>query len=261
MRARHPVTRGDVLPHRARTGRRTSTRRPAARSPSVCPSQGEPHGKFTLPLSRDVVQLTLMSSDFRPTSVSLLMHQRDVPEFITAIISEGHVARILGDERDPGGEGTVGPVAAPQPSPRTAPRRGQWLGRPLGSPSQLPLPTERSPPCPAPCPPNSAVSCVVAVPAGASLQGQSMGLCLQLDASGRSLCCSLPVLGRAGAPWGSRPRSGGHFTFQGSPPPALGPLHGSACDKGPAKSAPFLGMAREGGKVEGARGTVCLPVS
>lgn len=45
-----------------------------------------------------MIQLTLLSSDFRPTSVSLLLHQRDVPPFISAILSEGCVARILGDD-------------------------------------------------------------------------------------------------------------------------------------------------------------------
>ncbi|XP_036187351.1 serine/threonine kinase-like domain-containing protein STKLD1 [Myotis myotis] len=54
--------------------------------------QIEPSQRITV---REVIQLTLMSSDFRPTCVSLLLHQRDVPEFITAIISEGHVARLL----------------------------------------------------------------------------------------------------------------------------------------------------------------------
>lgn len=91
-----------------------------------------------LSLSREVIQLTLMSSDFRLTSVSLLMHQRDVPEFITAIISEGHVARLLGDQGDPGGAGTMGPcVSAPQPSPRTAPPAWPAGGRPPGSPSTM----------------------------------------------------------------------------------------------------------------------------
>ncbi|EPQ11202.1 Protein kinase-like protein SgK071 [Myotis brandtii] len=61
---------------------------------SVLPQmlQIDPSKRITV---REVVQLTLMRSDFRPTSVSLLIHQRDVPEFITAIISEGHVARLL----------------------------------------------------------------------------------------------------------------------------------------------------------------------
>nr|KAF6277237.1 serine/threonine kinase like domain containing 1 [Pipistrellus kuhlii] len=54
--------------------------------------QVEPAERITV---QEVAQLTLLSSDFRPTSVSLLMHQRDVPAFISAILSEGCVARIL----------------------------------------------------------------------------------------------------------------------------------------------------------------------
>ncbi|XP_027983019.2 serine/threonine kinase-like domain-containing protein STKLD1 [Eptesicus fuscus] len=54
--------------------------------------QIDPSERITV---REVVQLTLLSSDFRPTSVSLLLHQRDVPAFISAILSEGCVARIL----------------------------------------------------------------------------------------------------------------------------------------------------------------------
>ncbi|KAK1334006.1 hypothetical protein QTO34_005005 [Cnephaeus nilssonii] len=54
--------------------------------------QIDPSERITV---REVIQLTLLSSDFRPTSVSLLLHQRDVPPFISAILSEGCVARIL----------------------------------------------------------------------------------------------------------------------------------------------------------------------
>lgn len=183
--------------------------------PSVRPSQGEPRGEFALSLSREVIQLTLMSSDFRPTCVSLLLHQRDVPEFITAIISEGHVARLLGDEGDPGGHrGTLCLSPTSQP-PACSPGVASG-GKASGSPSTTAgvlcwgparaqtLPAARahgaltSPS--APCvPPTSSVLRGGYVPRTLARRrvpaGTKRGLRLRLDTSGRGLCCSPLVPG------------------------------------------------------------------
>ncbi|XP_016052137.1 PREDICTED: serine/threonine kinase-like domain-containing protein STKLD1 [Miniopterus natalensis] len=44
---------------------------------------------------RDIIQLTFMNSNFRCLSVSMMLHRREVPAFISDILLEGHVPSIL----------------------------------------------------------------------------------------------------------------------------------------------------------------------
>lgn len=116
-----PVTGREVLPNRVQTGSGASVR---PRGP-VRPPGGRAHGSGSAALSRDIIQLTFMSSNFRCLSVSMMLHRREVPAFISDILLEGHVPSILGDDGDPEGEGTTGPlclssrgsVPPPQPGP------------------------------------------------------------------------------------------------------------------------------------------------
>lgn len=79
--------------------------------PGVCLAacRWEPHREL-IPsplLSRDVIHITFVNSNFRSSSVTLTLHQQVVPAFVTDLLLESNVASILGDGGDPEGEGTV----------------------------------------------------------------------------------------------------------------------------------------------------------
>ncbi|KAM9082151.1 LOW QUALITY PROTEIN: serine/threonine kinase-like domain-containing protein STKLD1 [Megaptera novaeangliae] len=52
----------------------------------------------SLPLPRDVIHFTFVSSDFRSSSGALMLHRQVVPEFIIDMLLESNVASILGDD-------------------------------------------------------------------------------------------------------------------------------------------------------------------
>lgn len=69
--------------------------------------------------SREVIHITFVISNFQSSSIAVTLHQQVVPAFITDLLLDSNIASILGNGRDPKGEGlsSGGQCLPPKPRP------------------------------------------------------------------------------------------------------------------------------------------------
>lgn len=68
-----------------------------------CQRAGAGAGGGSLLLPRDVIHLTFVRSNFRSSSIALVLHRQVVPEFIIDMLLDSNVASTFGDDRGPRG--------------------------------------------------------------------------------------------------------------------------------------------------------------
>lgn len=89
--------------------------------PAAAGERGAGAGGGSLLLPRDVIHLTFVRSNFRSSSIALVLHRQVVPEFIIDMLLDSNVASTFGDDRGPGTAPPVRPVGLPLVPPERGP--------------------------------------------------------------------------------------------------------------------------------------------